>query len=81
MADPSTQYTPKLSLEQLYEGTVLDNDMLNANWQKIEAALTDPATANVLVNNSDKIDGYHIMVESSLPTTVTNGALCFVYES
>lgn len=79
MANPSSQYTNNINLEQQYEDTSLDNDVLNANWQKIDKALSDPTTANVHVNNADKVDGYHIIVASSLPSTVTNGALCFVY--
>lgn len=76
MPNPSSQYTTNLKLEKIYEGKAVDNDLFNDNFDKIDAAFTSGSGGGV---NADKVDGYHIIVASSLPSTVTNGALCFVY--
>lgn len=77
MPNPSSQYTTNLKLEKIYEGTSVDNDLFNDNFDKIDAAFTAGSGGGV---NADKVDGHHIIVVAdSLPSTVTNGALCFVY--
>lgn len=69
--------TSKLGLNRAVEGVKIDDVFFNDNVDIIDNLMA----TSTKIKDSDKVDGYHVIVASSLPSTVTNGALCFVYSS
>lgn len=70
--------TSNFGFATVQEGDKIDDEVISGNWKKIDTLLKTGAGSGVA---ADTIDGYNFIVASSLPNTVTNGALCFVYES
>lgn len=70
--------TTNFSFSTMVEGSKIDDAVINGNWTALDTLLAKGSSSGV---NADKVDGINFIVASSLPSTVTNGALCFVYSS
>lgn len=70
--------TSNFGFNIVQEGDKIDDAVISGNWQSIDTLLKKGSGSGVA---ADTVDGFNFIVASSLPSTVTNGALCFVYGS
>lgn len=70
--------TSNFGFATVTEGEKIDDAVISGNWKNLDTLLKKGSGSQIA---ADTVDGYNFIVASSLPVTVTNGALCFVYES
>lgn len=70
--------TSNFGFATVTEGEKIDDAVISGNWENLDILLKKGSGSQIA---ADTVDGYNFIVASSLPVTVTNGALCFVYES